>query len=74
MCFGGAPAAPTPPPLPPPPVPPPTIQDPAAAQSRQSTINEAQLRSSGTILSSPDGINQALDPASTTAKKTVLGQ
>lgn len=68
---GGAPPAPA---LPPAPTPPPTLQDPNAAASRASTINEAQLAASGTILSTPDGIPEGLDPANTTAKKTVLGQ
>jgi hypothetical protein len=67
---GGTPAAPA---LPPAPTPPPTLQDPSAATSRQSAINAAQLDASGTILSDPDGIPEALDPANTT-KKTVLGQ
>lgn len=67
--FGGG-GSPPPTPLPPAPIAPPTVMDPAAAQSRQATVQEAQMANPGTILSSSMG---DLTQANTTKLKTVLG-
>lgn len=74
MCMGSSSSPPPPPPLPPPAPPPPTVADPAVTAARQKDKQVAQLNAgrNATILTSPQGINDSLNPANTT-KKTLLG-